>query len=62
MNDKKDFLFDDMFDNGIDITEAVKANIRNKQVRGNIRVANGMYRTDNEKEQYIKESLERELP
>lgn len=62
MNNKKDYLFDDMFDKGVQITEAVKQNIRNKQARGNIRLANGMYRTDKEKEQYIKESLERELP
>ena len=58
----KDYLFDDMFGKGIEITEAVKNNIRNKQARGNVRLANDMYRTDEEKEQYIKECLERELP
>lgn len=62
MNNKKDYLFDDMFDKGVQITEAVKQNIRNKQARGNTRLANGMYRTDAEKQHYIKESLERELP
>ena len=62
MDDKKDYLFDDMFDKGVQITETVKQNIRNKQAKGNVRLANGMYRTDAEQAQYIKESLERELP
>lgn len=62
MDDKKDYLFDDMFENGIKITDAVKQNIRNKQARGNVRLANGMYKLDEEQERYIKESLERELP
>ena len=62
MNDKKDYLFNDMFDKGIEITEAVKNNIRNKHISGNVRIANGMYRTDAEKQQFINESLERELP
>jgi len=57
-----DCLFDDIFDKRIEITDAVKNNIRNKKASGNVRLAEGMYRTDAEQEKYIKESLERELP
>ena len=60
--EKKDYLFDDMFDREMEITEAVKNNISNKKIRKNFSIANGMFYTDAEKEQYIRESLERELP
>lgn len=33
-----------------------------KAIRGDVRLSNGMYRTPEEAEKYIRESLERELP
>lgn len=62
MSNKNDYLFDDVFDKSYAITEAIKANIRNKKIRGNVRLSTGMYRTDKEKEKYLRESLERRLP
>ena len=39
-----------------------KNNQRNNNVSGNIRLSNGMYRTVEEQEKYMEDSLDRELP
>lgn len=39
-----------------------KNNPRNNNVSGNVRLSNGQYRTFEEQEKYIEDSLERELP
>lgn len=59
---KKDFLFDDMFDKKLPVTDQTKKQNAGKVFPGNVRLSKGMYRTDKEKEQYIKESLEEPLP
>ena len=60
--DKEDYLFNDMFDTNVEFTDDIKDNMLNQQIRGDVRLANGMYRTDAEQEQYIAESLEMQLP
>ncbi len=59
---KNDYLFDDMFDNTSKFGREIKTNQNNKKITGNVRLAQGMYRTDEEKENYRKKSLERDLP
>ncbi len=39
-----------------------KNNLSNSNISGNVRLSNGQYRTVEEQEKYIEESLERELP
>ena len=56
----KDILFEDI--KPVTITAKTKENARNSSISGNVRISNAMYRTDAEKEEYIKKSLERELP
>lgn len=58
----KDVLFDDIFDKNTPITDKTKKQYIGKIVPGNVRLSKGMYRTDKEKEQYIKESLDEPLP
>lgn len=50
------------FPDKIEITEEVRAQNIRRIFTGGVRVNNGMYRTDAEKEKYIRESLERKLP
>lgn len=57
---KKDVLFIDEKPSKFD--ESVKKSPQNKNVSGNTRLFQGMYRTDKENEKYINDSLERELP
>jgi len=61
MKSEKDYLFDDMFDEPVKFDETTKNNPRNKQINGNVRLSKGLYRTDEEKEKYRKQSLERDL-
>ena len=53
-----DFLFDNMFDKKVEFCSKKE----NKRVRGNARLSSGLYRTTEEQEQYLQESLERKLP
>ncbi len=61
MQSEKDYLFDDMFDKSVTFDEKTKNNPRNKQISGNVRLSKGLFRTDEEKEKYRKQSLERDL-
>ncbi len=56
----RDILFSEIFNKPVKFTSDVKK-VRNG-IRGNIRLAKGMFRTDEEKEKYLNESLERQLP
>ena len=56
----KDILFEDV--KSASFTDKTKENARNSSISGNVRIANAMYPTDAEKEEYIKNSLGRELP
>ena len=77
MNNKKDMLFDDMFDYTADTLTQMKQYIGSKRVRvneklsaiqnmrmvrGDVRLSKGMYRDAKAQERYKKESLERHLP
>ena len=53
-----DFLFDNMFDKKVEFCSKKE----NKRVRGNARLSSGLFRTTDEQEQYLQESLERKLP
>ena len=53
-----DFLFDNMFDKMVEFCSKKE----NKRVRGNVRLSSGLYRTTEEQNKYIEESLERKLP
>ena len=60
----KEMLFKDFPE--FKVTDEVKKNVRNlhlySPIRGNVRINYGMFRTDLEKEKYIDDSLNRELP
>ena len=59
--EKGKYLFNDMFDKSADFLRA-NNNLRQKFISGNARIAMGKFRTDKESQDYIDESLERELP
>jgi len=60
----KEMLFEDFPE--FKVTDEAKKNVRNLHLyspyRGNVRINYGMFRTDLEKEKYIDDSLNRELP
>ena len=59
MKNEKDVLFNNYFD---EINMKVEKVEKNPNINGNYRLSNGQYRTDAEKNEYRKKSLERELP
>ena len=59
MKNEKDVLFNDYFDK---INMKVEKVEKNPNIKGNYRLSNGQYRTNAEKNNYRKKSLERELP
>ena len=59
MKNEKDVLFNDYFDK---INMKVEKVEKNPNIKGNHRLQNGLYRTNAEKNNYRKKSLERELP
>ena len=59
MKNEKDVLFNNYFDKINMKVEKVK---KYPNIKGNYRLQNGQYRTDAEKNEYRKKSLERELP
>lgn len=59
-NVNKDILFTDFPE--LKVTVESKKNIVKNSQKCGYRIASGMFRTDEEKEKYIKDSLERKLP
>ena len=59
MKNEKDVLFNNYFD---EINMKVEKVEKNPNIKGNYRLQNGLYRTNAEKNNYRKKSLERELP
>lgn len=59
---KEDMLFSNIFEERVKITDAVKTERTNSGIPGNVRASMGMFRTDDEMEEYIEDSLDRELP
>ena len=59
MKNEKDVLFNNYFDK---INMKVEKVEKNPNIKGNYRLSNGLYRTNAEKNNYRKKSLERELP
>ena len=57
-----DYLFNDIFDKSISVNDEIKNYLYNKKVCGDIRLSQGKYYTDSEKERYKRESLDRHLP
>ena len=53
-----DFLLDNVFEKKVEFCSKKE----NKRVRGNVRLSSGLYRTTEEQNQYLTESLERKLP
>ena len=59
--EKKDYMFDDIFEREVKFDEEFKENNKDQNVSGDYRLSKGMYRTNEEKEKYAKDSLDREL-
>lgn len=58
---RKEMLFKD-FPDVSNITEKVKAENVKRVFTGGVRIANGMYRTDEQMKKYKENSLQRKLP
>lgn len=57
----KEMLFSEFPQMGI-ITEEVKEKNKRRTFTGGIRIGSGMYRTDEQQRDYIRNSLKRKLP
>lgn len=58
----EDYLFVDVFNKDLSVSQQMKQYVYNKKVRGNQRLSKGMYYSDEEKKKYLDSSLERLLP
>lgn len=61
-NNLDSVITNDIFDKPIIFGEKVKTYNSGKIFVGNMRLSKGLWRTDKEKETYLKQSLERQLP
>lgn len=61
-NFTQNIIKNEIFDKPVVFDENVKKYNQGKVFHGNIRMTKGLYRTDTEKETYIKNSMERQLP
>lgn len=61
-NNLDSVITNDIFDKPIIFDEKVKIYNSGKIFVGNMRLSKGLWRTDKEKETYLKQSLERQLP
>lgn len=61
-NNLDSVITNDIFDKPIIFDEKVKTYNSGKIFVGNMRLSKGLWRTDQEKETYLKQSLERQLP
>lgn len=61
-NNLDSVITNDIFDKPIIFDKKVKTYNSGKIFVGNMRLSKGLWRTDKEKETYLKQSLERQLP